>query len=618
MNKSWKLTAGLVAVFAVLCGAYFFSSPPASTPKENLDPRVLPDLSSDRVTKIEVDRKGTVLTFEKATDAVGEYWRMVGTTSHAADSALVQQMLFGLDRFLKPGALEPGTPQTSPETTGLNDPRLTVAFTAAGRREVLKFGKSPETNTTVAFYQHEGDPKIYTVSVDTVEAFNKPVFQYRAKTLVRIPPHRVNRIALEYRFDVVNKDKSLRVEYEKSVLEKFEEGMERGWYLTSPHKERMNDHAIAALVAELCSLPAGEYQPPGDPKIQGFDQPQVRLQLTAAGDEKPVEIQFGATTDRERKRWVRVPNSGEVALYDSFRYDELGLERKKLRNRVLFAFSSELVKRMEVSDVKAGKVVIERREVKKEGEAVATVKWEVTEPRDLRVESERLEAFVSAVVQQQIVDFYGAQDFKQSGLDPAPVRLTVETKEGKQHVLGFTPAGLMRREGVDEIFLVRDDFVRMLQRLELNFLNFELFNVPRDSLTEFSFESKASAELQPVYYTLRLDPKAKAWSFVDPAHQGQEADPAKVADLLAPMNYIKAEAMLAKDEATAAKYGLAPQTAPARLKIVHAGGTAELYISENKSDKVNRPLYYARFSDSPIVFQINGLFVDSLKKVPVK
>lgn len=617
MYKNWKLTAAFAAVFVVLAAAYFLSSPPASTPLQNLDPRVLPDLSADRVTKIEVDRKGTVLVFEKATDLVGEYWRIAGAASHAADPALVQQMLFGLDRFLKPGALEPGTPQTSPEATGLNDPRLTVAFTAAGRREVLKFGKSPETNTTVAFYQHEGDPKIYTVSVDTVEAFNKPVFQYRAKALLRLPPHRVGKIALEYRFDVVEKDKSQRVEYEKSVLERFEEGLERGWYLTSPHRERMNDHAVAALVAEVCNLPAAEYQPPGDPKVQGFDQPQVRLALTMAGDDKPFRVEFGATTDRERKRWVRVPDTGEVALYESFRYDELGLERKRLRNRVLFAFSSEVVKRVEV-EAEGGKVAIERREVKKEGETVATVKWEVTEPAGLRVESDRVEAFISAVVQQQIIEFYGTQDFKQVGLAAPPIRLVVETKEGKRHVLGFTPAGLLRREGVDEIFGVRDDFVRMLQRLELNFLNFELFNVQRDSLQEFTFESRASAQLQPIYYSLKLDPKTKAWGFTDPAHKGVEADPAKVSDLLAPMNYIKAEALLAKDDATAAKYALEERTAPARLKIVHAGGVAELYISENKSEKANRPLYYARFADSKIVFQINGAFVETLKMVPAK
>src|SRR5207237_8664162 len=115
MNKSWKLTAAFAAVFVTLSAVYFFSSPPATTKKEDLDPRVLENFPAERVSKIEIDRKGTLLAFEKATDSVGEYWRMAGLSSHAAEPALVQQMLFGLDRFLKAGALDPGKPEPDAE-----------------------------------------------------------------------------------------------------------------------------------------------------------------------------------------------------------------------------------------------------------------------------------------------------------------------------------------------------------------------------------------------------------------------------------------------------------------------------------------------------------------------
>jgi hypothetical protein len=618
MNKSWKLTAAFVVLFAALSAAYFFSNPPAST-KGPEDPRVVAGLTAEQVTKIEVDRKGTLITFEKATDLVGQHWRMVGPTSHAAEESLVQQMLFGLDRFLKAGALDPGKPETAPDATGLNDPRLSVAFVSAGRREVLRFGKSPMTNTTVVFYQHEGDPKIYTVGVDTFEAFNKPLFQYRAKTLARYPPHRVNKVTLQYKFlRPQGQKKPDLVEYETSVMERFEEGAERGWYLTSPHRERLNDHAVAALVTELSSLPASEYQAAGNPKDQGFDEPQAKVSIGINGVEKPVEIVFGATTEKEKKRWVRVLGGDEVALYDSFRFDELPMERKRLRNRMVFPFSVELAKKVGVEVKDLGKILLERKEVQKEGESVSTVKWELVEPAGLRVENERVEAFVSAVVVQQIDDFMGPQDFKQAGLDPAPVRLEVETKEGKRHACGFSAAGFMRKDGVNEIFVIRPDFVRMLQRLELNFLNMEMFNVQRDSLQEFSFESRPSAQLQPVYYTLRLDKAAKKWDFVDLAHKGVEADPERVSNILSIMNYIKADAMIGRDDATIQKHRLDESVAPSTLKIRYEGGQAELYISENLSEKVNRPMYYARFKDSKTVFQVNALFVDSLKAVPEK
>lgn len=618
MNKSWRLTAVFAAAFVALAAVYFLSSPPATTPFDPKEPLVVP-VPADRMTKIEVDRRGSHLAFEKTTDSVGEHWRIVGTTSHAADAALVQQMLFGLDRFLKAGALEPGRPETDPKVTGLDNPRIVVAFTSAGRRDVLRFGATSPTDSTNVFYQLEGDPKTYRVSVDTFEAFNKPLFQYRAKNLVRYAPHRVNRVELDFRF--LRGGKPPVTEYEKSVMERFEEGMERGWYLTKPHRERLDDHKVAGLVAALASLQAGEYQPEGDPKAQGFDEPQAKVSIFCAGDDKPTVVHFGAPAENGKKRWVRSPGAGEVALYDSFRYDELPLQRNHLRVSVIYPFSIELVRKMEVEARDLGKVVLERREVKKEGEPVAAVKWEVAEPKDLRVESERVEAFVGAVVVQTVTGFLGVQDFKLAGLDPAPIKVTVTTKEGKKHVCGFHATdvqGYLRKEGVDEIFEVRPDFVRMLRRLELNFVNMEMFNVPRSGLRAFSFEARPTAQLQPVYYALKLDEAAKKWVYTDAAHRGAEADPEKVSDILAILNYIRAEALIARDEKTIEKHRLLEQVAPATLKITYDGGVADLYISENLSSVVNQPMYYARLSDNKTVFQMSGAAVSTLKIDPVK
>ena len=617
MNKSWRLTAIFAGLFVVLSAVYFLSKPPATTSMTELEsPRVLV-ITADRVSKIEVDRKGTVISFEKASDIVGEYWRIAGPSSHAADANLVQQMLFGLDQFVKTGALDPGRPESAPETTGLADPRIVVAYTAAGRREVIRFGKSSPTDSTVVFYQHDGDPKVYKAKIDVFESFNKPLFQYRARTLARYAAHRVNRVEIEHRFTKIQRSAPAVVEYEKSTMERFEEGLERGWYLTKPHKERLDDHAVQKLVTELANLPAGEYQPTGDAKEQGWDEPESRVKIHFAGDDKPVEIQFGAL--KGKQRWIRLVGSGEVGLVESFRFEELPRQRNHFRIKAIFAFSVELARKMEIEVKDLGRVILERREAKKEGEAVATVKWEVVEPKDIRVESERVEAFVGAVIVQQATGFLGAQDFKLAGLEPPPVQVTVTTREGKRHSCGFFAAaqGYMRKEGIDEIFEVRPDFVRMLQRLELNFINMEVFNIPRADLREFSFESRPDEQLQPIYYTLKLDEASGKWSFTDPAHKGAEPDPVQLDTILAILNYIRADALIGRDDKLIKDHLLVEPAAPARLKIVHAKGAAELFISRNLSNKVGQPMYYARFSDSKTVFQFNGTSVSNLKQVPL-
>ena len=626
MNKNWKLTAAFGALLVVLLAVYFLSSPPATTPMAKLDDHVLTGLSAEQVSKIEITRQdGVSMTFEKATDVVGEYWRIVEQSGHAAEGAMVQQLLFALDRFVRMGGLDAGTPQTAPELTGLADPRLIVTYSSAGRREMLRFGKQPPTNTTAVFFQHEGDPKVYLVGVETFDSFMKPSLQYRAKNLVRFMPNKVNKVALEYKFlRPQGKGKPDVVEYEKSILERFEEGAERGWYLTSPHKERMDDHAVAMLVTRMSDLQCSDYQPAEPQKEKGLDEPQVKITLHFYQQDKPMEVRFGLPAERDRKRWVWAAGSAEAALLDAGHYEDIPLQRSAMRIRRIFPFSPELVKRLEIEAKDLGKVVLERKEVKKEGDPVSTWKWEVVEPTNIKVESERLEAFVAAVVVQDIVEFHGDQDFQLVGLDAAPVTLTVDTKEGNRHVCWFSVKahGYLRKEGVNEIFEVRSDLVKMLQRLELNFVSLEMYNVPREGIREISFESKVTTQLQPILYRMKMDPVTRLWTFSDPVHQGTAPDAAKLSDLLTRVNYIKAESLLGRDSKTIEQYRLDERTAPATLKLSYdigqgpaaKSGDMELYISEDQSTTAGQPLYYARLRDNLAVFKINGDFVQALQK----
>jgi len=630
MNKNWRLTAAFGAVLVVLSAVYFLSSPPATTPTEALDPHVLAGLTADKVTKIEVSRKdGGPLTFETAKDLLGDHWIIVEQARHAAEPAMVQQLLFSLDRFVKTAVLEPGRPETAPELTGLAEPGLTVIFTAGERREVLRFGKQPPTNTKAVFYQHEGDPKIYLVDVGTYDAFTKPALQYRAKALARFAPHKVHKVVLDYKFlRPQGKGKPDLVEYETSVMERFEEGAERGWYLTQPHRERLYDHSVASLVTRMAGLQADDFQPAGDLKAKGLDQPQVKVALYSMGEEKPVEIHFGALAERGRRRWVWIPGAAEVALFDSDRYDEIPLQRSLLRVRQIFPFSAELVKRLVIEAKDLGKVVLERKEQKKDGEPVSTSKWEMVEPTGMKVEAERLEAFVAAIVVQEITGFLGPQDPKLAGLDPAPVRLEIETKEGKKHVCGFSLSaqGFLRKEGINEIFEVRPELVKMLQRLELNFVSMEMFNVPRAGIREIAFERNVSKDLKPVNYRLKIDPPTQRWSFTDVVHKNAKVDPERIDNLLIQLNYIKAESLISRDPRTIEKYRLDPTTAPSILRLgyeIGEGKTAkpgemELYLSEDLSNKPGSHVYYARMKDNLAVFQINAALVEYLQQAPEK
>ncbi|HEV3026633.1 MAG TPA: DUF4340 domain-containing protein, partial [Planctomycetota bacterium] len=205
----------------------------------------------------------------------------------------------------------------------------------------------------------------------------------------------------------------------------------------------------------------------------------------------------------------------------------------------------------------------------------------------------------------------------------APVTLKVTTKEGKDHVCGFFASkaqGFLRKDGVNEIFEVRPELVRMLQKLELNFISLDMFTIPRDSIRTIQFDLRVSAELKPVYYRLKVD--AGKWVFDDPANRAATPNPEKLDGLLTVLNYIKAESLLARDMETITKYALDERTAPATLKLGYVlgqgqdakTGELEIYISSDQSDKASQPRYYARMKDNLAVFQISSTLVLQLQK----
>jgi hypothetical protein len=620
---SAKTTIVLAAAAALLGLAWLLASPPPGRASKAEDSRLVTEFRPEQVEAVSILRKeGPEIRAVRAKDVAGEYWRLEAPVDHPADPASVQQLLFALDRLLKTASFEPGRPEAAPPLTGLDDPRLKVSYRGAGAEVRLRFGKAPSTNAKAVFVQREDDPRIYLADVDTFEHFNKPAWQYRSKAVLRFPTHAVVGLEVEHKFTrKTSKDDPETVEYERSVLERVDQGADRGWWLAEPYRERLDDHKAGYLVRALGELEASEFQPESGLAGKGLDQPQVRISIRLNGVETPVRIAFGGAAEGGRRRWVHAPGSKELARIDEALYEKLPVQRKHFRRDALFEAGQEQVRTLEVSAAGLGGIRIERREMKREGEPVPEVSWEVLEPAGLKVDKERLEVFVANLLVQRIQDFLGPQDSRLARLDPADATTVLTTKDGRtyRHHFGLGVDGFARKEGVDEVFTVRPELVKILRRLELNFLHPEIFNVPRDAIREFSFESKDPGRLEPLFYRLRRDPARKAWRFVDPANASRVPDEDRLGGLLTMLNYIKAETFIDQDAETSAKHRLDPAKAPARLTLWWEGGPeggADFLISADLSDKPTKPVYYARRADQKAVFQINALLVETLKRAP--
>lgn len=616
---SWRFTAVLAALLAVALLVYVFGPAGGGRPPE--DPRLLAHLAPDTVVRVEIARKGDpAFVIERGRDVAGEHWR-VG--SMVVDDPAMREIVASFDRFSSRGALDPASPEAAPAVTGLEAPRLVVTFQSVEKRDTLRFGRTPPTNSNAVFFQKDGDPRVFLADLAAVAAFDKTPSQMRERRLLRYAPHTIVKLVLRSKFRVARgrDPKDVAIEIEESVVERSAEGSEKGWYLVKPHREKLDDLRVQRLVSELAAMPVAGYQEAGDAKAKDLEPPQVEVALTPAGSETPLVVGFGASTDDNRRRIARVPGMPDWALIEERRFEDLPTQRKHLRTDLIFDFTKEQVKSFTIRAPGAGQLRIERRETRREGDPLPAVAWELAEPAGIRINKEKIEPFVGSFLFQRVTDFPGVlEDLKALRLDPPDASIEVELKDGKTRGYRFgatSNQAYLKRDGVAEVFTVQPDLVRLLRRVELSLLHEEIYNVPITSIQEFTFEAKVKDALEPVFYTLKRS--GKDWSFTDAKNAGKKPHAQWAGDLAVMMNFIRADEgyFAGRDEETVARLGLGDAVAPARLRIKTdvEPRDFELLISENQSEKAGRKLYYARAKGSPVVFKLAATLVEALKDV---
>jgi hypothetical protein len=618
---NWKPTAALAALLALALVVYFAWNPvpPVLTKEE----RKLSAIPSGELVRIEVARRGEApFVVERAKDSVGDYWRL-SPSGLAADPAAVQKMIFGLDRFLRSSAVDPSRPDAAPSATGLDAPRVSVTFDGGGRKETYRFGSSSPTNTESVFVRLEGDPAVYRVDRDTAGAYDRPPADLRSKQLLRFVPHRAVAVEAKFRFTVGRPGQAPKVEYEESSIEKVETGVERGWWLVKPHREKLNDLVVNRLLSDLSNLQADSFDPASDEKARELDQPEFVVSVRLFENPNPVTLHFGGPADGVRKRWAQVPGSREHALVQAVKYKDLPKQRGDFRSRILYTFSKEQVKTLEVEADGLGRLVIERRETRKEGGPVPSVTWEVLEPKGIRIRKEKVEPYVRDVLAAGIEGFVGSMDFRQVKPDSPFVTMSVETTDGKKQRASFKTTGSSawgQKEGVDEVFEVLPSYVKLLQLLELALLQEEVFNVQRTDLRKFEFRAKFKGQ-EPIQYAVELDVRSGKWMISGPGGAPVPANADRAGGFLTMLSYIAADQgrYVGRDAATLEKYRLNEPVAPARLTIWHEGGPKEgttILISDNQSTQPATFMYLARRADSPAVFRVVSQLVEALKLPP--
>jgi hypothetical protein len=220
------------------------------------------------------------------------------------------------------------------------------------------------------------------------------------------------------------------------------------------------------------------------------------------------------------------------------------------------------------------------------------------------------------------------QQEKVLGLDPPEVTVRFALLEGER-VLHFSLDGAgqayMKKAWQDELFIVPAHYVKILHLLDLNYRAPDMWSVRVNRVTGFHWEKRILGREPEYWSVLRArDPESDAWKwrFTDPesVRLKLEVDWLRARELLVGLTQVEAKKFVGMSPEVAERFELDGKSPPYRLVIPLGDGGEEkvLLVSRNRGQAGSAPLYFARFGDSPIVFQVDAKLIDLLIQGLVK
>jgi hypothetical protein len=633
---------------------------------------------------IRIPGQAEIVLKRNADKVRGSYWEIEQPIAKPADDGRVSDMIAALRRLNRDGAIKPGDPAHTPSAYGFDQPEVDAAIESVAGNLTVRFGKPSTRDPESRYFMIAGEPEIYLGPADAAKPFLRKLPELRSRSVVSYEPARVRGLEISRKFlrpvfetgpdgkpklddkgnpipqtrldEKGQKVPILRPEYEKTVFELRERtatvGGLRGWYIVSVNGEECNERAeqggVEHIVSDLRNMTAEEFREAADPKEQGFDAPETiyLLKVVAPPKAETVDlvVEVGKTEEREGRKitWVRVDRVGEIAAAGSAPIERLGRDRKDFLPKLVFDFRKDDVETLEFQSKSGHRMKIRRveKEEKRGGEPVKISGWVVEEPAGFTPELGAVENFVLQVLQLQTSDFMGRQpDVAAFGLDQPALALTIKLQSGAAREYKFGCPGdaetaYLLKPGSKEIYQISADAWRRLERMDLNIRQTTMFDIPRDQIREVSFEYKPDQlNANLVYYAIRRTDSG-TWEFTDRDSKRLDlkVDKDRVFQLLAQLNFIKAEGFLSRNPRIAKEYDLDGPSPQGRVVIRYVADPKKaeqlsekiLRLSRSYPDPTGRErLYYAKLepapgdtspsSDATIVFRFKTEIVEQLR-----
>ena len=247
------------------------------------------------------------------------------------------------------------------------------------------------------------------------------------------------------------------------------------WKLTQPVRADAEDSTVRSLLAALA---AGEIKrtlekKPGaaDLKSFGLDPPAARVSITLRSGLTLPTLMVGAKTPLGDSAYARRGSDPAVYLADGSLVPALQKQPNDLRDKTIVAFPEELATKIEIQTPPGPTLVL----VKGEKE-----QWMIEAPSKKSARADAVNEYLASLKRLRIKTFADDQpaDLKKYGLDRAPLKISVDGKDGKNLAtieLGSKSADgyYAKAEGSSAVYIIDEIFYPMLRKQPADFVTEE-------------------------------------------------------------------------------------------------------------------------------------------------
>jgi hypothetical protein len=404
--RGLRSTIALIVVLGGL-GAYiyFVTWKRPDTPDSGKKLEKVFTVASDKIDEIKItSASGEATTATKD----GATWKLTEPTAVAADESEVS----GVANTLASADIVRVVDENpaSLNDYGLSNPRVEIAFKAAGDKDYrrLFLGEKSPTGADL-FAKRNDEKKVFLISSFQEASLNKSAFDLRDKSILKVDRDKIDGVELTAG---------------GPPLKIAKDGGE--WKLKSPIEVRADFGTVEGLIGRLQTARmksiVTENATPADLKKYGFDKPQASVNLDA-GSAKATLLIGGKADDGSL--YARDASKPMVVTVEAPLLDEVKKGPDDYRRKDLFEFRAYNATHVEIT--RNGQTVTFDR-VKSGGDAPD--KWHRVSPNPGDVDKDKFDAFLARLANMRADKFESST--AGTGLDKPAMTIVVKFDDGKK------------------------------------------------------------------------------------------------------------------------------------------------------------------------------------------